>query len=229
MAKNKDQRKEDSLSEVENALTKSEQFIEDNQKILSIVVGAIVIVVAGYLSFTKLYIQPKEETAQSQMFMAENYFAKDSFNLAINGDGNYLGFIDIIDEYSVTKSANLAKYYTGISYLHLGEYDEAINYLNDFETEDLLLAPIKIGSIGDAYMELGEADKALSNYKKAYGYDNELTAPIYMMKAAKYLESEGDLNGALELYNTIKNEYPDSSEGSTIEKYIARVETTLSK
>lgn len=229
MAKNKDKRREDSFSDVENALTRSEQFIEDNQKILTIVVAVIVVLVIGYLSFTRLYIQPRENTAQSQMFMAENYFGKDSFNLAINGDGNYLGFLDIIDEFGMTKSANLAKYYTGISYLHLGQYEDAIDYLGEFHTDDLLLAPEKEGATGDAYLELGDADEALSFYKKAYAFKNELTTPIYLMKAAKLLESDGDLEGALSLYNRIKDEYPDSYEGSSIDKYIARVETTMNK
>ncbi len=229
MAKNKDLSKEDNLSEVENALTRSEQFIEDNQKILTIIVTVAVVIVAGYLSFTKLYILPKENTAQEQMFMAENYFEKDSFNLAINGDGNYLGFLDIIDEYGITKSANLAKYYTGISYLHLGQYEEAIDYLNAFETEDLLLAPITVGAKGDAYVELGENDKALAAYKKAYAFENELTTSIYLMKAGKLLETDGKLTEALQLYEKVKNEYSESTEGASIDKYIARVETKMNK
>ncbi|WP_299577878.1 tetratricopeptide repeat protein [uncultured Sunxiuqinia sp.] len=224
MAKNKDQR-EDSFSEVESTLTKTEQLIEDNQKMLTIVVGVIVAIVVVYLGFTRLYIQPRETDAQEQMFMAEQYFEKDSFNLAINGDGNYLGFLDIIDDYGMTDAANLASYYTGISYLRLGEYEAAIDYLNDFDTEDLLLVPIVEGAKGDAYVELGETSKAISAYKAAYiSSDNELTTPIYMMKAANLLESEGQLSDALEIYQAIKENYPTTTEGRNVEKYIARVE-----
>lgn len=224
MAKNKDQR-EDSFSEVESTLTKTEQLIEDNQKMLTIVVGVIVAIVVVYLGFTRLYIQPRETDAQEQMFMAEQYFEKDSFNLAINGDGNYLGFLDIIDDYGMTDAANLASYYTGISYLRLGEYEAAIDYLNDFDTEDLLLVPIVEGAKGDAYTELGETSKAISAYKAAYNSsDNELTTPIYMMKAANLMESEGQLSDALKIYQAIKENYPTTTEGRNVEKYIARVE-----
>ena len=160
--------KEDNLQELESALTRTEQFIEDNQKIITYVVGGIILIVAGYLGFNRFYLQPKEDEALSQMFMAENYFEKDSFNLAINGDGNYLGFLDIIDDYGITKSANRAKYYTGISYLHLGQYEDAIDYLKSFKTDDLLLAPIAEGAQGDALLELGETEDALKQYKKAY-------------------------------------------------------------
>ena len=218
----------DNLQELESALTKTEQFVEDNSKIISYVIGGIIIVVAAYLGFNKFYVQPKEDEAVSQMFMAENYFEKDSFNLAINGDGNYLGFLDIIDDYGITKSANRAKYYTGISYLYLGEYETALDYLNDFKTDDLLLAPVAEGAKGDAYLELGETDNALKQYKKAYAAsDNELTTPVYMMKAANLLESMDELEDALALYEAIKTEYPQSSEGTNADRYIARIKTKL--
>jgi len=219
---------EDNLQELESALTKTEQFIEDNQKIITYIVAGIVLVVAGYLGFNKFYLQPKEDEALSQMFMAENYFEKDSFNLAINGDGNYLGFLDIIEDYGITKSANRAKYYTGISYLHLGQYEDAIDYLKSFKTDDLLLAPIAEGAQGDAFLELGETDDALKQYKKAYMMsDNELTAPIYMMKAANLLETTDELEDALALYEDLKEKFPNSSEGANVDKYIARVQLKL--
>ncbi len=221
--------KEDNLQELESALTKTEQFIEDHQKTISYVIGGIVLIVVGYLSFNKFYLQPKEDEALSQMFMAENYFEKDSFNLAINGDGNYLGFLDIIDDYGITKSANLAKYYTGISYLHLGQYEDALDFLKGFKTDDLLLAPVTEGAKGDALLELGETENALKQYKKAYtASDNELTTPIYMMKAASLLESMDELEEALSLYKEIKEKYPTSTEGTNVDKYIARVQLKLS-
>ncbi|MFV0590226.1 MAG: tetratricopeptide repeat protein [Draconibacterium sp.] len=218
----------DNLQELESALTKTEQFIEDNQKIISYVVGGLILVVAVFLGFKKFYVQPQEKEANSQMFMAVNYFEKDSFNLAINGDGNYLGFLDIIDDYGITKAANRAKYYTGISYLHLGQYEEALDYLNDFDSDDLLLAPVTEGAKGDAYLELGDTDKALKQYKKAYSESkNDLTTPVYMMKAAKLLESMDELEQALALYQDIKKQFPASTEGTNADRYIARVKIKL--
>ena len=218
----------DNLQELESALTKTEQFIEDNQKIISYVAGGIILVVALYLGFNKFYLAPKEDKAVSQMYMAEQYFEKDSFNLAVNGDGNFPGFLDIIDEFGITKAANRAYYYTGVSYLHLGEYEQAIEYLNNFESDDLLLAPIAEGAKGDAYYELGDKAKALKQYKKAYALTaNELTSPVYMMKAANLMEANGELKGALELYKEIKEEYPASVEGTNADRYIARVQVKL--
>ncbi len=227
MAK-KETKQVDNLQELESALTKTEQFVEDNSKIISIVVGGILLVVAAYLGFNKFYIQPKEQEANSQMFMAENYFEKDSFNLAINGDGNYLGFLDIIDDYGITKAANRAKYYTGVSYLHLGQFEDAIDYLNDFKTDDLLLGPVSEGAKGDAYLELGDNEEALKRYKKAYQMtDNELTTPVYMMKTANLLESMNDLQQAVDLYKDIKAKYPQSTEATNADRYIARAKVKM--
>ncbi len=227
MAKKKTQQA-DNLQEIESALTRTEQFIEDNQKTITYIVLGILAVVVIYLGVRKFYVEPRQEEAQSQMFMAENYFEQDSFNLAVNGDGNYLGFLDIIDTYGMTKSANLAKYYTGIAYLHMGQYEDAIEYLSDFKTHDILLEPVKEGALGDAYLELGNQDKALAQYKKAYTLNNNaFTSPIYMQKAATLMESMDDLENALALYKRIKTEYPESTEARNVDKFIARVETEL--
>jgi len=227
MAK-KNAQQTDNLQELESALTRTERFIEENQKPITIAVAALVVLVIAFLGINRFYLQPRNEEAQTQMFMAENYFERDSFNLAINGDGNYLGFLDIIDDYKMTKAANLAKYYTGISYLHLGQYEEAIDYLEDFKTKDLLLGPITEGAMGDAKLELGDPNEALKHYRKAYSMnENELTSPLYMLKAAKVLESLDNLEDALALYREIKAKYPETTEGQEADKYIARVEIKL--
>jgi tetratricopeptide (TPR) repeat protein len=227
MAK-KNVRQPDNLQELESALTKTERFIEENQKPITYAVIAVIVVVIAFLGINRFYLQPRQQEALSQMFMAENYFERDSFNLAINGDGNYLGFLDIIDDYGMTKAANLAKYYTGISYLHLGQYEEALDYLNSFKTKDLLLRPITEGAKGDARLELGDTSAALRHYRKAYSMnENELTSPVFMMKAAKVHESLGNLEDALALYREIKEKYPESTEGQDVDKHIARVQIKL--
>src|SRR5665647_2253994 len=119
---------EEKIHAVEEALSKSEKFIEKNQKILTIVIGSAVVIVLGVFAFQKLYIAPREKAAQGQMFVAQKYFEQDSLNKALNGDANYPGFLDIIDEYSMTKSANLANYYAGIIYLKQGKFEDAITY-----------------------------------------------------------------------------------------------------
>lgn len=228
MAKKKKAATEEPIEGVENLLSKTEHYIEENQKSLTIIVAAIVIVVLGYLGYRNLYVSPMEEEVRSQMFMAERYFERDSFNLALYGDGNFFGFIDIIDEYSVTKSANLAHYYAGISYLRIGEFENAIEYLTRFSSRDKMLSSVAIGAIGDAYVELDNPEDAVSFYTKAAGRrKNTFTSPLFWMKAGRLYEELEKYNKALEAYENIKNQYPESSEGRDIEKFIARVQLKM--
>jgi len=223
MAKDKKDTTENSVESLENALTRTEQYIEANQKSLTIIVLAIVIVVGGYLGYKKLYLAPMENKAQSQAFAAEQYFERDSFKLALNGDGNYLGFLDIIDKYGPTKTANLAYYYAGISYRGLGKYQEAITYLKKFNAGDLIVTPLAFGAIGDCYVELSNLNEGVSYYEKAANYkDNEFTTPLFLKKAGVVYESMKKYGKSLELYEQIKGKYPKSTEGRDIEKEIAR-------
>lgn len=224
MAK-KDNKKEMQFEEVGEAISKTEQFIENNQqKIIKVtgIIFAIIILVIGIKNF---YLKPLENEAQSEMFMAELYFQKDSFNLALNGDGEYLGFLDISNDFSLTKSGNLANYYAGLCFLHLADYENAISYLKDFSSNDIIISSLALGCIGDAYVELGDNEKALKYYKNAvYNSDNQFTSPRYLFKQAMIYESQQEYSKALKIYNLIKDEYKNSNEAAGIEKYISRAE-----
>jgi len=216
------QEKEETLVDVEEVYSKTERYIEENKKSLAIIVGAIVLVIAGYFAWSKLIIGPREADAQKDMFMAEQYFEKDSLDKAINGDGNFYGFQYIVDNYGFTKSANLAHYYLGISYLRKGEFEKAIDHLEEFEAQDDVVGPIATGAIGDANMELGKTDDAIDHYIKAAKMgENKFVSPIFLMKAGLAYEDKKDYKNAIKVYEQIKKDYSESTEGKEIEKYIA--------
>lgn len=215
----------DNIEAVESALSRTEQFIEDNQKNLTIIVVIVVAIIGLYLGYQKWYMQPLEDEANSQMFVAEQYFERDSFNLALNGDLNYPGFLTIIDEYSSTDAGNLANYYAGISYLRLGKFNEAIEHLSSFDCDDLTIKPISLGAIGDAYLELKDAEQAAKYYIKAGTVvENEFTSPLYLLRAGQTLEGLNDYDGALAQYKIIKEKYKNTTEGREIDKYISKAE-----
>ena len=225
---NEKQQDQHGIEEVEHVLTKAEQYIENNQKQLSIILGVIVIIVLGFLGFMKFVVNPAEVDAHNQMFVAEQYFAKDSFDLALNGDGNYMGFSEIIDEYGITKASNLAKYYAGISSLKIGEYQDAIDYLTSFKSKDILVSAIAVGATGDAYYGLEDTDKAISQYLKAADTNpNDLTSAIYLFKAGQLYQKTENYAKALEVFTSIKNKYPESTEGKKADKYIAAVNAKM--
>ena len=224
MSKKKNVKTEVRVEGVEHALTRAEQFIETYQKQIVWVVTVILGIVLLYMMFQRLYVEKKSGEAAAQMFPAEQYFEKDDWERALDGDGNNLGFTDIISDYRFTPTANLAKYYAGICYLRLGEYEDAISYLSKFKSKDKILSSIALGSIGDAYTQLDETEKAVSFYKKAAERKrNDFTSPLYLLRAGILLENEGKLKEAAELYERIKTDYAVSTEGRTIDKYIARI------
>ncbi|MBK6967173.1 MAG: tetratricopeptide repeat protein [Bacteroidales bacterium] len=223
MAKKSDNT-EEKIMAVEEALSKSEVFIEKNQKLLIIILGAIALLVIAYFGFQRFYLIPQEKEAQSQMFMAEKYFEQDSLKLALNGDGMYPGFIQIINDYGMTKSAKLAHYYVGIISLNDGKFQEAIDHLEKFNLKDEIVSPMAKGAIGDAYMELGKVDKAAEYYLEAADLNkNDFTTPVFLQKAAWAFEELGNKEKALQAYDRIRLEYPRSAEARDIDKYITRL------
>jgi tetratricopeptide (TPR) repeat protein len=227
MAKNKKDENPQTISNVEQTLSRTEHFLEENYKSLLIGLGVLVAIVGiGWVG--KLYLNKRNDEAQSQMYQAERYLEMDSLNLALNGDGNYLGFLDIAKEYKFTNSGNLARYSAGICYLHLGNYEEAIEYLNKYSKKDKVLGSIAIGATGDAYVELGNTEKGVSKYVEAADFaNNSFSTPLFLMKAGELYELSGNYQEALKVYERIENEYPESTEGSTIEKYITRAKLMI--
>lgn len=229
MAK-KTTRAEENIQAVEEALGKTEQFIEDNQKPIITVVGIIVVIILAYFGFQRFYLAPKEKQAQVEVFMAEKYFGMDSLDLALNGDGINPGFLDIIDNYSFTKTANLAHYYAGVIYMEKGDYETAIDYLEDFDSDDEIMQPMALGALGDSYMELGNNNKATQYYMEAANFsENQFTTPVFLMKAGWAYEIMGEYDKALEAYKEIQEEFPRSAEAREMEKYIARAEGLRNK
>ncbi len=218
------------MSEIKQPVTKVdfftrvEEFFEENKKIISVGVSAILIVVVGIIAFNNFYLPAQETEAQEQMFMAQQYFEQDSFRLALDGDGNYGGFLKIISGYKFTKAANLSHFYAGVSYLRLGEFDNAIQHLNKFSGKEPVTSAMALGALGDAYSEKGDMDKAISHYRKAAAKgDNEMITPYYLFKAGLVLRMNGKNAEALKLFQQIKSEYPNSNEGRDIDRYIAMV------
>ncbi|MCG8702117.1 MAG: tetratricopeptide repeat protein, partial [Bacteroidales bacterium] len=136
MSTKNEKHQESGLDNIEGALTRTEQYIEENRNFLLIIVAAVIIVVGGFMGIRKFILEPKEKEAQSEMYMAERYFEQDSFRLALDGDVQYPGFEQIIDDYKFTKAAKVSHYYAGVSYLRLGEYEDAITHLKKFKSKD---------------------------------------------------------------------------------------------
>ena len=196
-----------------------------DKRIIIGAVAAVVILVAGCILAKTYYFEPREDEASTALAKGQQYFAQDEYDLALNGDGKgYAGFIAIASDYSSTDAGNLARLYAGLSLVHKGKYQEAIEYLEDFSTaDDQMISPAAIAALGDCYAETGNIDKAISMFKKAADKaENNSLSPTFLIKAGELLESQGNKEDALKLYNTIKEKYVESMQAQDIDKYIER-------
>ncbi|MBD1394179.1 tetratricopeptide repeat protein [Mucilaginibacter glaciei] len=206
-------------------IVKSGSFVQENQKSLLFIAAAIVIMVVGYIAYLKVYLAPREASAASQFYVAQDFWAKKEWDKAIKGDAGYPGLEKIITDYSNTKVANLAYFYLGTAYLNKGEYRKAIDNLNSYRGDDAMVAAEALGSVGDAYVELKDMDKAETYFKKAVDKaNNKFLAPLYLKKLGLVYEAKNDKKAAAETYKKIKTEYPDSAEAQNIDAYIGRSE-----
>lgn len=217
------------FNSLDKTASRTEEWVAKNQKYIFGVVAAIALVTVGYLLYQKFIVEPKEDEATNDMFVAQQNFQKavdgtksDSlFVLALKGSEGKMGFVDIAEKYSGTAAGNLANYYAGIAYLNTGKYTEAISYLEKFKSDDAILSVLAVGAIGDAHSQKNETQQALEFYVKASEMNkNNFTTPRFLLKAGQTCLALGKKADALKYFTQIKENYETSPEGSTIDAMI---------
>lgn len=217
------------FSKLDETASKTEDWVAKNQKIIIGLVAGIAVATIGYLAYQKFIEAPKQDEAANEMFVAQQNFQKatdgvasDSlYKLALNGSEGKFGFIKIADEYSGTDAGNLANYYAGMAYLNTGKFDEAIKYLGDFKSEDLILSALAKGAIGDAYSQKNQQKEALDYYvKAAESNKNDFTTPRFLLKAGKTALALGQKEDALKYFTDIKENFDATPEAASVDVLI---------
>lgn len=210
---------------VEESVSKVEQFFNENKKTIWGCLCAVLVIGVGILAYNSFVRQPKIKEAKAQTFPAEEQFRNGEFELALKGDGNMLGFEQIIEEYG--SAADKAVYfYAGVCELQAGNWQAALDYLKDYDTDDTIMAARALAAQGTAYEGLEDYNNALALYEKAANFKDNDFAAEYLLKAGLVAEQIGDTGKALEFYKRIKDQYPASLQGMTIDKYISRIEAS---
>ncbi|MEO1012534.1 MAG: tetratricopeptide repeat protein [Bacteroidota bacterium] len=218
------------FSTLDEGASKTEAWVSKNQNYILGIIGVVAVGVLGYLAYMQFVQKPKEASAANEMYYPQQYFdqalnsetAKDSlYNLALNGAEGKYGFLDIVEEYPGTKAANLANYSAGMAYLNTQRYQEAIDHLEEFTSDDDILGALAKGGLGDAFMQLGQPGDALGYYEKAISHSkNDYTTPKFLYKAGVTAMESGQSDKALTYFEQIKDEYSDSDEAKTIDAFI---------
>lgn len=221
-SKKKEQKVDETIIDIVETKDNIQDYFNKNSKMIIGLLALLFVLIVGYFIWKYMIIAPKEKAAVEQMYKAQEQFAKDSFALALENPGSgYEGFLEIIDNYSGTNAANSAKYYAGVSYLNLGRFDDAIEYLSGVKSKGDILPIMKLGTLGDAYSESGDIEKAKSFYKKAIAAeDNDFLTPYYLQKLG-YLELKlGNKNEATAAFQRIKDDFSKSRFVADIEKFV---------
>ncbi len=220
----------DVFNTLDETASRSEAWVIKNQKNIFILLGLVVALILGYLGYQKYVNEPNEKIAADELAFPRQYFdqailssvsADSLFVLGLEGGEGKFGFLDIADQYSGTKSGNLANYYAGISYLKLKKYQEGIEYLEKFSSEDELLGQVAKGAIGDAFADLNQPEDALDYYEQAANLrSNDFSTPLFLFKAANTALELENYSKALKMFEEIKASYPKSIEARNIDIFI---------
>lgn len=225
MAKKKQTVEDQNLENVQEALNTTSAWIEKNQNKLTWAVTIIVAIVVGVLALNTYVIKPKAVEVSNENAKAVTYFMQGNWEKALNGDdAECIGFQAIADEYKCYQGGKLAALYAGICYYQLGQYEDAAAYLSKFSADDLTIEPAALQLLGDAYVQLEEYGKAAKAFEAAAKSGNDIIAPMSLKKAGFVHLELGNKVAAKKAFETIKVDYPASTEAQDIEKYIAIAE-----
>lgn len=226
MSKNKEKKEEvNGLENVEKAVSTSEQFLEKYRKQIIICLSAILVIAIAVVLFRTQYVEPRTNDASTKLSQCIYYIEQDSFNLALNGDALNEGLLDIIDEYGMTETADLANLYAGICYYNLGSYDTACDHFKKFDKKSVNVTPANLTIIGDCYVEMDDLQNAIKYFEKAAEQENIMTAPRALNKAGICYEELGEYDKAEKCYQTIKDKYFDSSLATQMDAKIERCQS----
>ena len=225
MAKRKKKQNENEvLIDLVETRDKAQSFVEKNQVAAFGVIVALVAIFGIFVIYKGMILPGKQDKALAAMYKAEEQFTKDSFNLALTEPFvGELGLNQFVNEYG-TDSKNVANYYRGVSYMKQGDYQTAADILSKVKNDGDLLSIMKHGTLGDCYSELGQFDKALSEYGKASKAGSiESLTPIYLIRLGLLSEKQGNMDAAKAAYQEVVSDFPNSAQLANAEKYLARL------
>lgn len=181
-----------------------------------------IVLVIGYF----IYSSQQEQEAQILLGIAEQSLLQNDFERALYGDDEQftLGFTQIARNYNRTDAGNLAYYYSAVAEFELGNYEDALSYIENYTVPRGVLgvAPISMHAI--ILTELNRYEDAAGMFERAARWDdNRSTTPQNLIEAAQAYIEIGNNQKAIEHLNTILTEYPNHVLSSRAERMIGQL------
>jgi TolA-binding protein len=214
------------LIDVQEAYSRTEQFMDKNRKPLLIGISSVAGVFLLILAYQGFVVRPAEAAAEAAIWRAEAYFEMDSLDLAAYGDGFSDGLETVMTEHAGTKAGQRAAYRMGVYHRSKGAWDEAIAAFSEVDFDDDVVGPLAVAGIGDCQVELQQFDEAIASFEDAVGRSEnglaaDALAPMFLMKSAIVKLETGDTKGALADFSRIADDYASSQQATLAKGYAA--------
>ncbi|MCX8677758.1 tetratricopeptide repeat protein [Apibacter sp. B3706] len=219
------------LDSLNTSALDGEKFLQKYAKPIGIFFAIVIIAVLGYVIYDNYVVTPKNIEASDLLVDAQNLYDEGKTDQALGGKSSGVsGFIDIAEEYGSTKAGKFAHLYAGIAEFKKGNYQNALDHFNQFDTSDKDLKAVKYGAIADTYAELNNTDEAL-NYMTKAANESSNAATVYQFskKAGILAMSLNQNEKALEFFQNIKDKFPDVDASGEVDAYIERLKYATGK
>lgn len=180
-----------------------------NRRILTGGAIGVLLIIAGILGYN--YIQG-ERDAQAQEFLGAILleYEKGDYRISLDGIGENIGLLKIVERYGSTAAGNTARFYAGNAFFALKEYDQALEQFEQFRAgRDFLGASATAGRA--AIHELHEEYSLAGDlFRRAADMDaNAVRGPYYLRKSAHAYISSREIDLALDVIRQAKENYPE--------------------
>lgn len=186
-------------------------------RFVTIGVGVLVIGILGYLLYRQFVWKPANEKSKDSYWEGLNYAVKDSTAVAID-------FLESeVKKYDGKVGGEVAQFVLARQLMTNKDFKGAIKQLEGVDLEDTYVSIMAIGLHADCLSDMKKYEDAANKYLEAADMlENELTTPMYLMKAGLCAEEIKNFPKAAELYQRIVDDFPTYSGQNQVEKYLAR-------
>jgi tetratricopeptide (TPR) repeat protein len=231
-----EQRTEHHVAGKENIVAKIIRLFNQYQNYIYGVLIGVLILAAAYILADRFYFQPKIEKGSVLIRVPITHYLQGvqsndttQLQIALEGDDENEGFLDLISAYKLTKVANTAKYFAGMTYLTMGQKEEALDYLLKFKHKEDTYWYLCQMTIGDLYDDEGNISKAISYYQKAAKGNHEFYTPIALFKLGQMYERENNWGKAYQAYNQVKTDYFNQYQSIGIDRFLENAKIKAGK
>lgn len=204
------------------AFSRAQSFYDNNKKLVIGATIALVLIVGGSVGYY-FYSSSQEHKAEQLMGQATEDYLNANYKKALNGsDEDFtVGFKQIIDNYSGTDAANLARYYAAVCEYNLGDDQKALDYIDGYEIPEGIMGVAPLSFKAMLLTDLKKYSEAAKIYVKAAEWEkNDSTTPYNYLQAAQAFNEAGNPSEAKKYAQKIIDSYPNSSQVTDAQKLL---------